>query len=497
MDTSSLLILAGNGDASAQNELGIAYMTGENLEKDEQKAVRWFQRAASQGNPEAVMNLGMCHLLGRGVTKDIGAALFVLESAFLMGESDCIIHIITAIKNDAVSIEELQKLSNENDMRAAWVLGICYDHGIRIDVDHHRALELFCASAACDNPIALWLVACFVANQEQPDLQYAVVCLEKMEQIVKEQVGCLANQQIERSVAEIKEKLRNQSKIFLLKVIPECTEKDWPKDKYVQDLLDGKLYMKSLDQFGDFIKRDESSDNDFRGDPLEGYSDGLIDVLTLRKKVYCLSALDYYEPCHTLISPSPKMKQFGEYAVIIHDVKEFLNRVHTALTKYMQNDNAQYRLSYGRVAYDVELTRGKRYDEFHKLNSYSWQNEFRISMDFSEGRFSSVMLDEITDYAKLCFPGRIEIDENHLSLSDWIYFEIGDIRDICQYVEVDALLKGDFSIDLKNEPVMVEPYGISHPPRPTFCKGVMIVENLETGTHHFAVTKNVIGATTL
>ena len=74
-------------------------------------------------------------------------------------------------------------------------------------------------------------------------------------------------------MSDISERLRKECAFLLMKVVPECVEEGQPKDKYVQDLLDGKLFMKTLDQFGDISKRDASSDNDFRGDILEGYSD--------------------------------------------------------------------------------------------------------------------------------------------------------------------------------------------------------------------------------
>ena len=77
--------------------------------------------------------------------------------------------------------------------------------------------------------------------------------------------------------------------------------------------------------------------------------------------------------------------------------------------------------------------------EFHKTRSCAWQNEFRIAIDFTQGKFSPAMFKEVPDFAKLTFPRKIEINSNPLSVSDRIYFEIGDIRDICQCVEVEEL----------------------------------------------------------
>lgn len=121
------------------------------------------------------------------------------------------------------------------------------------------------------------------------------------------------------------------------------------------------------------------------------------------------------------------------------------------------------------------------------LDGLNTSSEFRISLDFSEGRFSSTMLEEVTDFAKLTFPGEIKVDMNPLSLSDWIYFEIGDIRDICQCIEVEELFDEKFTIHIEKEPTMVESYETPHKPRPTFCKGVIEVA-FPNGKYYLAVS---------
>lgn len=512
MDINKVKELAQNGVTQAQNDLGVAYMTGDGVELNEQQAVYWFQCASSQGNPEATANFGMCLLIGKGIKKDISAALYILESAYLMGVNNVIQNILDAIHNKDVDIKVIISLVNDNNTQAEWILGLCYDHGLCVGRDTQKAMELFNDAGENNNPIALWMLAHFFANIPEPDLLCAKMYLKKVEELAEKQVGVLGNAQIKKDISDVDERLRKECGFLLVKVIPECNEKGQPKDKYAQDLLDGKLFMKTLDQFGDISKRDASSDNDFRGDILEGYSEsfgfgynphlykedgdgiikdgmlGSIDILALRKKVYCLAAIDYYKPRHAIIKPSLKMKEFGKYAVIICDIEEFLKRVHKAFDRYQQENHASYRLAYNKVSYDVDLYEKLNYSEFHKSKSYSWQNEFRISLDFSEGRFSSTILEEVTDFAKLTFPGKYEIDNNPLSLSDWIYFEIGDIRDICQCVEVDELFGEKFTIHIEKEPTLVEPYETPHKPRPTFCKGVIEVM-FPNGKYHLAVSK--------
>ena len=299
---------------------------------------------------------------------------------------------------------------------------------------------------------------------------------------------------------------------ILMKVISACTEEGEPDDKYVQDLLDGKLFMRALDQFSDITKRDETADNDFRGDILEGYSqsfgigynphlykeegnsivhDGIIgsmDVLRLRRKVYCFSAIDYDLKRNELIRPSEKMKKFGKYVVVISDVETFLSRLRKAFSEYCDKQNAKYEIKYDKVLYDVDLYDSFQYDEFHKSISYTWQNEFRISIDFSRGKFSQTILDNTTDFAKLTFPGIISIDTDPLSLRDFIFFELGDLRDICFTVEISELFDSGFSVALKKKPSIITAYETPHNRRPTFCKGVTEIL-MSDGKYHMAISK--------
>ena len=53
-----LKALADQGDAEAQNNLGLRYYNGEGVTKDYAEAVKWYRKAAEQGHAEAQFNLG-------------------------------------------------------------------------------------------------------------------------------------------------------------------------------------------------------------------------------------------------------------------------------------------------------------------------------------------------------------------------------------------------------------------------------------------------------
>ena len=50
---------AEQGDAAAQNELGVMYYSGTGVPKNSTEAVKWFRKAARQGNAAAQFNLGV------------------------------------------------------------------------------------------------------------------------------------------------------------------------------------------------------------------------------------------------------------------------------------------------------------------------------------------------------------------------------------------------------------------------------------------------------
>jgi uncharacterized protein len=64
------LPLAENGDADAQNYIGIIYYLGLGTDKDYKKALHWYERAAKAGHADAQRNFGDMINFGRGVRKD-------------------------------------------------------------------------------------------------------------------------------------------------------------------------------------------------------------------------------------------------------------------------------------------------------------------------------------------------------------------------------------------------------------------------------------------
>ena len=62
---------AENGDATAQNNLGVCYEYGTGVTLSKATAAEWYRKAADQGDADAQCNLGYCYENGIGVEKDV------------------------------------------------------------------------------------------------------------------------------------------------------------------------------------------------------------------------------------------------------------------------------------------------------------------------------------------------------------------------------------------------------------------------------------------
>ncbi|MBR5133885.1 MAG: sel1 repeat family protein, partial [Alistipes sp.] len=66
---------AEQGDAEAQNSLGICYFSGYGVAQSYAEAVKWWRLAADQGYTFAQCNLGLCYYNGYGVAQSSADAV--------------------------------------------------------------------------------------------------------------------------------------------------------------------------------------------------------------------------------------------------------------------------------------------------------------------------------------------------------------------------------------------------------------------------------------
>ena len=96
------------------SNLGIMYDLGEGVPEDDAEAVKWYRKAAEQGNADAQCNLGVMYDLGEGVPEDkVLAYMWWNISAASGHEKAKKNKEIISRKMTQEQIAEAQKLSRE------------------------------------------------------------------------------------------------------------------------------------------------------------------------------------------------------------------------------------------------------------------------------------------------------------------------------------------------------------------------------------------------
>jgi uncharacterized protein len=66
---------AAEGQAIAQNYVGVMYALGRGIQQDKEEAAKWYRLAADQGHSEAQFNLGATYETGQGVEQNFATAM--------------------------------------------------------------------------------------------------------------------------------------------------------------------------------------------------------------------------------------------------------------------------------------------------------------------------------------------------------------------------------------------------------------------------------------
>ena len=91
--------------------------------------------------------------------------------------------------------------------------------------------------------------------------------------------------------------------------------------------------------------------------------------------VYCMTGVSTRDAQWRRRIIHPRMAEFGDTAVVIHDTVEFLTRFRSAVETY--GFPPAHMVATGCVHYVPEKYSGD-YSAFHKRQSHDWQREFRI-----------------------------------------------------------------------------------------------------------------------
>ncbi len=176
---------AEKGYESAQCNLGVMYANGRGVPKDEAAAVEWYAKAASQGYALAQCNLGVMYANGRGVPKDETVAVEWYTKAAQQGDAGarCNLGVMYGYgrgvpKDEAVAVEWYTKAAQQNNDRAQYNLGVMYAYGRGVPKDEAVAVEWYTKAAqqgharAQNNLGAMYANGCGVPKDEATAVEW-------------------------------------------------------------------------------------------------------------------------------------------------------------------------------------------------------------------------------------------------------------------------------------------------------------------------------------
>lgn len=142
---------ADTGLADAQFALGLAH-AGQRLglTEDYAEAVRWFWRAAEQGDPRAQREIGLCFKTGKAAPHDPAEAVRRFRVAADGGDARAFFHLgeccadgLGVARDQAEAIRCFRMGSERGDPAAQCALGFCYSHGTGVPCDLVEAARLY------------------------------------------------------------------------------------------------------------------------------------------------------------------------------------------------------------------------------------------------------------------------------------------------------------------------------------------------------------------
>ena len=158
---------AGGGSMQTLNE-GIAYMNGDGVDQDYEKALQLFMEAFEAGSMKAARYVGMVYEQGFGVEQDYekaaeyyakGVEAGDLTSGYYLGllfkqglgvEQD-----YTKAAELFASVEASENKSATGVVAAGYELGILYEQGLGVEQDLNKAKQLYQEAAEYEYPDAI------------------------------------------------------------------------------------------------------------------------------------------------------------------------------------------------------------------------------------------------------------------------------------------------------------------------------------------------------
>ena len=185
---------AESGDPQAMIQMAMAYMNGDGVEQDAEKAAEYMQKAAELDDPTAQFNMGIYCLQGQGVTRDFDRAYEWMQKAKENGDTDAdgilaSIENVRALREKAEqgdleakaelagtlmtmkgkenfreSVALAQEAAASGSLKAMWIMGLAYDHGRGVEQSYEKAFRWYLKAAEAGHAPSQANLACLYAR---------------------------------------------------------------------------------------------------------------------------------------------------------------------------------------------------------------------------------------------------------------------------------------------------------------------------------------------
>jgi TPR repeat protein len=138
------------GDLAAQIELGVMYLRGDGVARDDAEAAKWLRKAADQDNPIAERYLAEMYFKGRGVAADNEQAARLLQMAAQQGDAESEHNLavlytqgLGVARNVKEAAKWMARAAAQNLPAAQQGLGALYENGDGVPPDPVEAANWY------------------------------------------------------------------------------------------------------------------------------------------------------------------------------------------------------------------------------------------------------------------------------------------------------------------------------------------------------------------
>lgn len=142
-------------------EIGNCYFDGIGVEPSVEKGLSWYRRAIDAGHPFAAVELAGRLLTGRGISIDREKAMTILEIAVSNGNAAAATQLghIAGESKDYKKAQEYYRIAAERgDSTAMLCIGIQYENGWGVPVDHEQGMVWLKKAADHGNEMAIQIL---------------------------------------------------------------------------------------------------------------------------------------------------------------------------------------------------------------------------------------------------------------------------------------------------------------------------------------------------